>query len=160
MNELTLNFTINGRREERTVPAHRTLLELIREELLLSGTKEGCGSGECGSCSVLLGGRLVNACLVLAAEAEGQEIVTIEGLAADEALHPVQQAFVDESGMQCGACTSGMVLAAKTLLEENPEPSRNEIREGLAGNLCRCTGYAKIFESVEAAAEALREAGP
>jgi carbon-monoxide dehydrogenase small subunit len=159
MNELTLNFTINGRRERREIPAHRTLLELIREELLLSGTKEGCGSGECGACSVLLGGRLVNACLILAAEAEGQEIVTVEGLAGDETLHPVQQAFVDESGMQCGACTAGMVLAAKVLLEENPEPSRAEIREGLAGNLCRCTGYAKIFESVEAAAQTLREAG-
>jgi carbon-monoxide dehydrogenase small subunit len=124
------------------------LLDVLREQLLLTGTKEGCGEGECGACSVFINGQVVNSCLVPVAQAEGATIKTIEGVAGVEQLHAVQQAFIDYGGAQCGICTPGMVMAAVDLLERNPNPTETEIRTGLAGNLCRCTGYMKIFESV------------
>jgi carbon-monoxide dehydrogenase small subunit len=126
------------------------LLDVLREQLSLTGTKEGCGEGECGACSVMMDGALVNSCLVPALHAEGAEILTIEGV-AKERLHPMQQAFLEHGGAQCGICTPGMILAAMNLLSRHPQPTENEIREGLAGNLCRCTGYTKILESILAA---------
>ncbi|HXD34253.1 MAG TPA: (2Fe-2S)-binding protein [Pyrinomonadaceae bacterium] len=143
-----ISCKVNGRAESlRAFPMER-LLDVLREELGLTGTKEGCGEGECGACSVFINGRLVNSCLVPAAQAEGAEIKTIEGVASETQLNAVQQAFIDCGGAQCGICTPGMVLAAMNLLEKNPNPSESDIRTGLAGNLCRCTGYMKIFESV------------
>ena len=158
MKTVTLSFTINGRKEQVSIPPHRTLLEMLREDLQLTGTKEGCGHGECGACTVILDGKTVNSCLVLAAEADGQDILTIEGLETGDKIHLIQQAFIDESGMQCGFCTPGFILSAKALLDANPAPTREEIKEALVGNFCRCTGYTKILESVEAAAEAMRGA--
>jgi len=143
-------ITFNVNNESRTVdvfPMAR-LLDVLREQLHLTGTKEGCGEGECGACTVVLDGRIVNSCLVPVAQVDGSEITTIEGVAHQDQLHAVQQAFIDHGGAQCGICTPGMVLAAVDLLNRNPEPSEAEIRNGLAGNLCRCTGYMKIFESV------------
>ena len=156
MESKTIKFTINGQAHEICVKPWRTLLEVIREDLNLTGTKEGCGQGECGSCTVIMGGKTVNSCLVPAMEANNQEIITIEGLSDGETLHPIQEAFVNHSGMQCGFCTPGMIMSAKVLLEENPDPSEAEIREGIAGNFCRCTGYTKIIESISAAAEAMK----
>lgn len=143
---ITLN--ING--ESRTLdvfPVAR-LLDVLREQLHLTGTKEGCGEGECGACTVILDGQIANSCLVPVAQANGSEITTIEGVARNDQLHAVQRAFIDHGGAQCGICTPGMVLAAVDLLQRNPEPTETDIRNGLAGNLCRCTGYMKIFESV------------
>jgi carbon-monoxide dehydrogenase small subunit len=145
---MQINFKVNG--EERSVegfPMAR-LLDVLREQLHLTGTKEGCGEGECGACTVVINGQIVNSCLVPLAQANGTEITTIEGVAANGELHAVQQAFIDHGGAQCGICTPGLVLAAVDLLKRNPEPTENDIRNGLAGNLCRCTGYMKIFESV------------
>jgi len=148
--EHELRCTINGK--ERVLKAHpmTRLLDLLREEAGLTGTKEGCGEGECGACSVVIHGRLVNSCLVPAIQAEGANITTIEGLASDTELNAIQAAFIKHNGTQCGICTPGMILAAKVLLAKNPDPSEAEIREGLAGNLCRCTGYMKIFDAVSA----------
>ena len=157
MQSKLIKFVINGQSVEIEVKPWRTLLEMIRENLNLTGTKEGCGHGECGSCTVLMGGKTVNSCLVLAAEADGQEILTIEGLLEAGNLHPIQEAFVERAGMQCGFCTPGMIISAKALLDRHPDPSEKEIREAMAGNFCRCTGYTKIVESVDAAARALRE---
>jgi carbon-monoxide dehydrogenase small subunit len=143
-------ITFNVNNESRTVdvfPIAR-LLDVLREQLHLTGTKEGCGEGECGACTVILDGQIVNSCLVPVAQVNGSNITTIEGVAHNDQLHAVQQAFIDHGGAQCGICTPGMVLAAVDLLHRNPEPSEAEIRNGLAGNLCRCTGYMKIFESV------------
>ncbi len=153
MNKLTINFTVNG--EPRAVEAYpfERLLDVLRVQLQLTGTKEGCGEGECGACAVLLDGALVNSCLVPALQAEGTQIGTIEGVATDDQLHAVQRAFVECGGAQCGICTPGMVLAAVSLLERTPQPTDAQIRDGLAGNLCRCTGYTKIFESVVRACE-------
>ncbi len=147
-----IQFTING--ESRTVqaPPMKRLLDVIREDLRLTGTKEGCGEGECGSCSVRMNGELVNSCLVPVMQAEDAVIQTVEGLAQSGVLHPVQQAFLQCGGAQCGICTPGMLMAAVQLIERNPHPNIAEIREGLAGNLCRCTGFMRIFESVLAAA--------
>ena len=145
---MVITFKINN--ESRTVevfPMAR-LLDVLREQLYLTGTKEGCGEGECGACTVMLDGQIVNSCLVPIAQVNGSNITTIEGVAHDDQLHAVQQAFIDHGGAQCGICTPGMVLAAVDLLNRNPEPSEAQIRSGLAGNLCRCTGYMKIFESV------------
>jgi carbon-monoxide dehydrogenase small subunit len=144
----TFHCTVNG--APRTLEAFplARLLDVLREQLLLTGTKEGCGEGECGACSVMLDGRIVNSCLLPVAQVEGASIKTIEGVASGEQLHAVQQAFIDCGGAQCGICTPGMVLAAVDLLERNPNPSEADIRTGLAGNLCRCTGYMKIFASV------------
>ena len=157
MKNKTIQFVINGQSVEIEVKPWRTLLEMIRENLNLTGAKEGCGHGECGSCTVLMGGKTVNSCLVPAAEADGQEILTIEGLSEAGNLHPIQEAFVERAGMQCGFCTPGMIISAKALLDRNPDPSEKEIREAMAGNFCRCTGYTKIVESIDAAARALRE---
>ena len=147
-NKVEIKLSVNG--EPRTVSAHpmERLLDVLREQLHLTGTKEGCGEGECGACSVVLNGRIVNSCLVPVAQAEGATIKTIEGVASGEQLHAVQQAFIECGGAQCGICTPGMVLAAVDLLERNPNPTEADIRTGLAGNLCRCTGYMKIFDSV------------
>jgi carbon-monoxide dehydrogenase small subunit len=147
-----ISFTVN--REPKTVHAYpmERLLDVLRHQLGLTGAKEGCGEGECGSCSVLMDGTLVNSCLVPVLQAEGTSIVTIEGLAAGKALHVLQEAFLECGGAQCGICTPGMILAAFHLLNEKPEPTLQEIREGLAGNLCRCTGYSQIVEAVAEAA--------
>lgn len=147
-----IRLMVNGESHELSVPPWRTLLEVIREDLGLTGTKEGCSLGECGACTVIMDGRAVNSCLVLAAEADGKQITTIEGLADSRGkLHPIQQAFVEHGGLQCGFCTPGMIMSAKALLDETPTPTEEEIRRGIAGNLCRCTGYTKIVESIKAA---------
>ncbi len=151
-----IRLRINGLALELEVKPWATLLDTLREDLGLTGTKEGCGQGECGACTVLMDGKPVNACLILTMEAEGKEIVTIEGLASGDELHPIQQAFVDRGGMQCGFCTPGMILSAKALLDENPDPTDEEIRKGLEGNFCRCTGYTKIIESIRVAAERMK----
>jgi carbon-monoxide dehydrogenase small subunit len=156
MEKKTIHVTLNGQSHELSVQPWKTLLQLIRDDLKLTGTKEGCGHGECGSCTVLMEGKTVNSCLVPAVEADNKEIITIEGLSTGETLHPIQEAFVSHSGMQCGFCTPGMIMSAKVLLDSNHDPSEDEIREGIAGNFCRCTGYTKIIESVSAAAEAMK----
>lgn len=147
-----IKLTVNGTLYELTVNPWRTLLEVLRGDLGLTGTKEGCGIGECGACTVIMDGKTVNSCILLAVAADGKEITTIEGLAGNGELHPVQQAFIDEGGFQCGFCTPGMIMSAKALLDENPSPTDEEIKNGIAGNLCRCTGYTKIFASIKAAA--------
>ncbi len=149
---MRIELTVNGQRAEADVWEGESLLFALREQLGFPGSKNACEQGECGSCSVLLDGRLVCACLVLAAQADGHEVVTVEGLADGEELHPVQQAFVDAGAVQCGFCTPGLVMATADLLERVPSPSDDEIREALSGNLCRCTGYAKIFDAVRLAA--------
>ncbi len=146
-----LHITVNGDEHHLLVDTRRTLLEVIRGEIGLTGTKNGCGAGECGACTVLLDGQPVNSCLVLAHEADGQEVVTIEGLADGTRLHPIQEAFVEEGAIQCGYCTPGMVMTTKALLDRNPDPDREEILQALRGNLCRCTGYVKIVDAVETA---------
>jgi aerobic carbon-monoxide dehydrogenase small subunit len=155
MKDITLN--VNNNEYTLQVKPSATLLDVIREDLGLIGTKEGCGEGECGACTVLMDGLAVNACLILAAEANGKHIITIEGLADGEKLHPIQQAFVDIGGMQCGFCTPGMILSAKVLLDRNQNPTDEEIKKGLEGNFCRCTGYTKIIQSVKTAAQMLKE---
>ena len=149
-------MTVNGAAREVEVPAYRTLLDCLRYDLGLTGSKEGCGVGVCGACTVLLDGRTVSSCIALAVFADGHDVTTVEGLAEDERLHPVQQAFVDAGGFQCGICTPGQVVSAKALLDANPHPTDDEIREWMAGTLCRCTGYYKILESVRTAAERSR----
>jgi aerobic-type carbon monoxide dehydrogenase small subunit (CoxS/CutS family) len=147
---ITLN--VNGQIYDLVIPVNRTLTQVLRENLKLTGTKQGCSVGDCGSCTILMDGRPVNSCLVLAVEAEGHSIQTIEGLAEDGRLHPVQQAFVEQGGIQCGFCSPGMILTAKALLDKNPSPNGEEIRKAISGNLCRCTGYQKIVESIQSAA--------
>lgn len=149
-------LTVNSKHYELQVKSWATLLEVIRDDLGLTGTKEGCGVGECGACTVIMDGKAVNACLVLAAEAQGKHITTIEGLADGEVLHPIQQAFLEIGGLQCGFCTPGMILSTKVLLDGNKEPTDEEIRKGLEGNFCRCTGYTKIIESVKVAAQMIK----
>ena len=151
---MKIKLTVNGEPCEADVWGGESLLFTLREQLELPGSKNACGQGECGSCSVLLDGTLVCSCLVLAAQADGHEVVTVEGLADGERLHPVQEAFVEAGAVQCGFCTPGLVVAVADLLERVPDPSEDEIRESLSGNLCRCTGYQKIFDAVRAAAEA------
>jgi carbon-monoxide dehydrogenase small subunit len=157
MNEQVVKLTVNGEPTEVTVGPWVTLLEVIRDKLGLTGTKEACSLGECGACTVILDGKAVNSCLVLAVEANGKEILTIEGLREDGELHPLQKAFVDEGAVQCGFCTPGMILSAKALLDKNPEPEEDDIKEALAGNLCRCTGYIKIVKAVKTAAQAMKK---
>jgi carbon-monoxide dehydrogenase small subunit len=151
---------VNGEEQPVSFAPYKTLLEVLREDLNLTGTKHGCELGECGACAVLVDGQPLLSCLELAVQCEGRDIQTIEGLANGTELHPLQAAFADHGGSQCGYCTSGMVMTAKALLDKEPAPSRERIREALAGNLCRCTGYQQIWESVEAAARALREGKP
>ena len=148
-----VTLTVNGELQEVAAEPHWTLLETVREALSLTGSKEGCGTGDCGACSMTVDGRLITSCLMLAVEADGAEILTIEGLARDGQLHPLQQAFIDAGGVQCGFCIPGMIMAAKALLDETPNPTLDDIRLALAGNLCRCTGYAKIYEAVMLATE-------
>jgi carbon-monoxide dehydrogenase small subunit len=151
-----IQFTLNGTRVSREVPNHRLLLDLLRDEIGATGTKEGCGTGDCGACTVLLDGRPVNSCLVLSGGLDGADVVSIEGLNIGPELHPVQKAFLQDGGAQCGYCTPGMLMMSKALLDENPDPSEEDIRFALAGNLCRCTGYAKIVQAVQDAAAILR----
>ena len=144
-----IHVTINGQAYEVAVEPNKTLADLIRYDLGLTGTKKGCDTGDCGACTVILNGDAVNSCLVLAVQADDTVIETIEGLSTDEGLHPLQQAFVEKGAIQCGFCTPGIILSAKNLLDTNPSPTEQEIREGISGNLCRCTGYQKIFEAIE-----------
>ena len=150
-------FTVNGEASDASFAPYKTLLEVLREDLNLTGTKHGCELGECGACAVLVDGEPLLSCLELAMQCEGRDIQTIEGLAKGTELHPLQAAFADHGGSQCGYCTSGMVMTAKALLDKESAPSRERIKEALSGNLCRCTGYQQIWESVEAAAKELRE---
>jgi len=152
--------TVNGDAYEFLCEPQQTLLDVLRNELQLSGTKEGCSTGDCGACTIVLDGRLVASCLVLAVEAEGKSIETIEGMAKGDQLHPLQRAFLEHNGVQCGFCTPGALIAARALLERNPDPTESEVRYWLAGNLCRCTGYDKMVRSVLAAAKQMREARP
>jgi len=147
----SIEFRVNGMKAQLSVGDNQTLLELLRDKLDLTGTKRGCDSGDCGACTVLVDGQPVNACLVLAAEVAGSDITTIEGLGQDDKLHPLQQAFVDYNAVQCGFCTPGMILMASALLDENPHPTEGDIRQYLQGNLCRCTGYSKIVQAIQAA---------
>ena len=154
MPKIPVSFTLNGEPQEALVQPWQTLLGALRDDLGYTGTKEGCGNGNCGSCTVLMDGRTVDSCLVLAAEVEGKEVVSVEGLAVGAKLDPLQQAFIDEGGLQCGFCTPGFLLSARWLLDRNPRPTEREIRLAIAGNLCRCTGYDKIVRAIQAAAEA------
>ena len=151
-----IRLTVNGQPHDVEVPTYRTLLDCLRYDLGLTGSKEGCGVGVCGACTVLLDGKMISSCIALAVFADGREVTTVEGLAEDERLHPVQQAFMDAGGFQCGICTPGQVVAAKALLDANPNPSDTEIGEWMLGNLCRCTGYYKIVESIRTAAKQAR----
>ncbi|MBN1874630.1 MAG: (2Fe-2S)-binding protein [Anaerolineae bacterium] len=155
--KVLVSATINGESTEFLCEPQQSLLEVLRDVLNLTGAKEGCNDGNCGACSVLLDGRLVNSCLVLAAEIEGRTVTTVEGLASWEGLHPLQQSFIEQDALQCGYCTPGMLIAAKALLDRNPDPTDEEIRTWLAGNLCRCTGYDKIVRAVRAAARQMKD---
>ncbi len=153
---IVISATINGEEQQFLADSRDSLLEALRDRLGLTGAKEGCNNGNCGACAVTMDGRLVNSCCVLAAEIEGSEIETIEGIAGEEALHPIQQAFLEEAALQCGICTPGFIVSSKALLEKNPNPTEHEIRFWLAGNLCRCTGYDKIVRAVQSAGEKMR----
>ena len=158
MSKIHVTTTINGDAVEYLCDPRETLLDCLRDRVGLTGSKEGCGTGDCGACSVTLDGRLVCSCLVLGAEAEGKDITTIEGMATGDSLHPLQRKFIEHAALQCGICTPGILVAAKALLEKNPDPTETEMRYWLAGNLCRCTGYDKIIRAVMDAAQEMREA--
>jgi carbon-monoxide dehydrogenase small subunit len=153
MTRQLISVTVNGERQQVAVEPYWTLLETVREQLRLTGAKEGCGTGDCGACSMIVDGRLITSCLMLACEADGRDVVTIEGLTRNGTLHPLQEAFIATGGVQCGFCTPGMIMAAKALLDRKTSPTLEDIRAGLAGNLCRCTGYSKIYEAVMTAAQ-------
>lgn len=157
MTKINVSTTINGDAVEYLCDAESTLLDVLRDQLGLTGSKEGCGTGDCGACSVLVDGRVTCSCLVLGAEVDGRKVLTVEGLADGGKLHPLQQKFLEFAALQCGICTPGFLVAAKALLDHNPQPSEEEIRFGLAGNLCRCTGYDKIVRAVQAAAAEMRK---
>ena len=157
MTKLALTLTINGQRHEVLTEPHRTLLDVLRTDLGLTGTKENCLEAECGVCTVLVDGQTVNACILLAAQCQGREVLTIEGLGRDGQLHPLQRAFIDQGAVQCGYCIPGMILSAKAYLDHHPAPTEGQVREALAGNLCRCTGYQKIVDAVLAAARELAD---
>jgi carbon-monoxide dehydrogenase small subunit len=148
----TITVTVNGAQERLEVPSHMTLLQMLREKLALTGTKNGCEAGECGACTVLLDGEPVNSCMVLAVEADGRQVLTVEGLAAEGQLTPLQQAFVEHNAVQCGFCTPGMLMSATALLQRTPHPSEEEIKAAIVGNLCRCTGYVRIIDAIQDAA--------
>lgn len=149
----TVTLTVNGAKERLDVPSNMTLLQMIRERLALTGTKNGCEAGECGACTVLLDGEPVNSCMMLAVEADGREIITVEGLAPEGDLSPLQAAFVEHNAVQCGFCTPGMLISATALLERNPRPTDGEVKQAIVGNLCRCTGYVRIVDAIQAAAK-------
>lgn len=149
----TINVTINHESEQVVVPSNMTLMQMLREKVALTGTKNGCSAGECGACTVLMNGEPVNSCMVLAVECDGAQIVTVEGLAGDKQLDPIQEAIIQAGGVQCGFCTPGILISSRALLDRNPSPGEQEIKEALVGNLCRCTGYERIIESVKAAAK-------
>ena len=151
-----ISLTVNGQHYDVSVEPRKTLLALLRDQLHLTGTKEGCGTGDCGACTVIMDGDTYTSCLVLGVEADGREITTVEGISEDGKLHPVQEAYVKKGGLQCGFCTAGLIVASVALLDENPNPSDEEIQVGLAGNLCRCTGYTKITEAVQDASRVMR----
>lgn len=153
MQTMDISFALNGKEYKLSVPANAVLLDVIRDKMHLTGTKEGCGRGECGACTILFNGRSVNACLILAPQADGAEIVTVEGADVERKLLSIQKAFVEEGAIQCGFCTPGMIMSSLYLLNKNPNPSISEIREGISGNLCRCTGYVKIIKAVERASK-------
>jgi len=155
MNKLKVELTINGKKRKVETTASTRLLDLIRDDLRLTGTKEGCGKGECGACTVIMNGNLVASCLILAPQADGAVITTIEGIGDNKCLDPVQEAFIETGAVQCGFCTPGMILAVKKLLEENLHPDEEEMKRGISGNLCRCTGYHKIFDAVRLASDKL-----
>jgi carbon-monoxide dehydrogenase small subunit len=157
MEKRIIRLTVNDEEEELMVTPNRTLLEVLRNDLNLIGAKEGCGEGACGACTVLVDGQPVYSCLTLAVEVQGKAITTIEGLADGARLHPIQQAFVDHAAIQCGFCSPGLILVTKALLDENPRPTQQEAREAISGNVCRCTGYAKIVEAMLSAAEMVQE---
>ncbi len=150
---MKISFVLNGKKKTTDVEPDMRVIDLLREHLYLTGTKEGCGSGECGACAILVDGESRLSCLMLAAQLEGKKITTIEGLSKGRMLHPVQKAFVENGAVQCGFCTPGMVMTSVGILSRNPDPSRDEIREGISGNLCRCTGYQKIVDAIEYAAK-------
>jgi aerobic carbon-monoxide dehydrogenase small subunit len=156
MNRKTIEVVVNRKEYRAEVPVRRILSDFLRDDLLLTGTKRGCETGVCGACSVLVDGEVVKSCLALAVHANGHEVTTVEGLAVDGILHPVQEAFVNHGGLQCGYCTPGFIMVAVAMLNDNPNPTEEEIRRGLNGNLCRCTGYVGIVESIKAAAEKMR----
>jgi carbon-monoxide dehydrogenase small subunit len=149
----TINVTINNDTEQVVVPSNMTLMQMLREKVALTGTKNGCSAGECGACTVLMNGEPVNSCMVLAVECDGARIVTVEGLSSDKRLDPIQEAIIKAGGVQCGFCTPGILISSRALLDRNPSPAEQEIKEALVGNLCRCTGYERIIESVKAAAK-------
>lgn len=153
---MTINFIVNGTPQTLDVPSHHTLLQVLRDHLNLTGTKECCAEGECGACTVLVNGRAINSCLMLGVEADGDDICTIEGLGRQGTLDPLQEAFVEAGAVQCGFCIPGIIMAARYLLSRNPAPAETEIKEGLAGNLCRCAGYSRIIKAVEMAAKVRR----
>ena len=153
MGKRIINFTLNGVERDEYVQDNLTMVDFLRKQMHLTGTKRGCEEGECGACTILLDGRAVASCMMLAVEADGHDIVTIEGVKKDGVLHPVQKEFIDKWALQCGFCTPGMIMSALSLLNENPNPTEHEIREGISGNLCRCTGYAKIVEAIDSAAK-------
>lgn len=157
MADHSIRLTINGKIEEARVADHATLLTFLREKLFLTGTKNGCSAGECGACTVMLNGEPVNSCMVLAAECDGSEVLTVEGLAGDSRLSALQEAFIEHNAVQCGFCTPGMLISAYALLQRNPDPGEEDVREALVGNLCRCTGYERIVTAVRAAARKGRE---
>jgi len=148
-----IHMTINDKEYDVAVQPNQTLVDLLRYELRLTGTKKGCGTGDCGSCTVIMDGKPVNSCLVLAVQANGRKITTIEGLESEEGLHPVQKAFTEKGAIQCGFCSPGMILSSKSLLDRNPKPTEEEIRRAISGNLCRCTGYQKIVDAVKSVTE-------
>lgn len=157
MSNVRVTFKVNGKEVTVEAPPDRPLLDVLRQDLQLTGTKEGCRTGDCGACTVIMDGKTVNSCLVFAGQLEGKEVATIEGIAGEDELHPLQETFIEKGAVQCGFCIPGMIMSAKNLLDKNPEPSEHDIKEALAGNLCRCTGYSKIVEAVSTAAERMRE---
>jgi len=159
MSKLIIELTINGKKRKVETTTRTRLLDLLRDDLHLTGTKEGCGKGECGACTIIMNGELIASCLVLAPQADGAVITTIEGIGSGDRLDPIQEAFIETGAVQCGFCTPGMILAVKKLLEENPHPDEEEIKRGISGNLCRCTGYQKIFDAIKLAVNRLSKKG-